>query len=97
MSDEVKIRCGQIIADFDRWLALQVLNGRLRYDDLPSLNDMFRDYFANMRSAKPSEPDPVPEASGDQCLSCASFEPCACVVSYDYDVNEILRVEEGTR
>lgn len=42
----------KIINEFDYWLALQVLNNDLKYEDLPYLNDTFRDYFLHMRTTR---------------------------------------------
>lgn len=53
-----------------------------------------RMYCAEIYNARMVPEPTLQEASGDQCLSCASFEPCTCDVSYDYDVNDIL--DEGT-
>lgn len=47
----VEQKCVLIIDEFDRWLALRVLQHELKHEDLPQLNDMFRDYFADTRSA----------------------------------------------
>lgn len=45
-------RCDRILVEFDEWLALHVLRFQLTHDDLPQLNDAFRDYFAGTRTAQ---------------------------------------------
>jgi hypothetical protein len=53
----VQERCSRIIAEFDEWLAARRLQYELRYEDLPQLNDAFRDYFADTRTMKgPGDP-----------------------------------------
>ena len=47
-------RCARIVAEFDEWLAVRVLRDELKYEDLPQLNDAFRDYFADTRTARDS-------------------------------------------
>jgi len=56
MSDTTRDRCVWIINDFDRWLALQVRIHRLSWEELPQLNDMFRAYFSDTRTAQKEEP-----------------------------------------
>lgn len=48
----VQERCARIIAEFDEWLAVRVLRQELSHEDLPHLNDAFRDYFADTRTAR---------------------------------------------
>lgn len=45
-------RCTRIVDEFDEWLAIHVLRLKLAHEDLPQLNDAFRDYFADTRSQK---------------------------------------------
>ena len=47
-------RCARIIDEFDEWLALRVLHLGLKYEDLPQVNDVFRNYFAGTRTMKGS-------------------------------------------
>lgn len=51
----VQERCNRIIDEFDEWLAVRVLRLKLQHEDLPKLNDAFRDYFSDTRTAKPIE------------------------------------------
>ena len=48
-------RCDRILDAFDTWLAIQVLHLKLKHEDLPLLNDAFRDYFAGTRAARDLE------------------------------------------
>lgn len=48
-------RCTRILDEFDEWLAVRVLRLKLTHEDLPQLNDAFRDYFADTRTARSSE------------------------------------------
>lgn len=48
----VRDRCTQILHEFDTWLAVRVLWMRLKHEELPQLNDAFRDYFSDTRSAR---------------------------------------------
>jgi len=41
----------QIINEFDRWLAAEVVNRQIPWAQLPAINDAFRDYFADTRSS----------------------------------------------
>ena len=41
-----------IVNEFDRWLANQVLENGLSWEELPQLNDAFREYFKGTRTAK---------------------------------------------
>lgn len=50
MTVEQKIRL--IMIEFDGWLAGEAMLMGLTHDELPKLNDAFRDYFANMRTAR---------------------------------------------
>ena len=50
MTTDEKIRL--IMIEFDRWLATEVLNNNIPHDELPKLNDAFRDYFKSMRTAR---------------------------------------------
>jgi hypothetical protein len=50
----VQDRCARILDDFDEWLAIRRLQFELKHEDLPQLNDAFRDYFAGMRTARGS-------------------------------------------
>lgn len=52
----VRDRCDRIVAEFDEWLAVHVRRFGLKYEDLPQLNDAFRDYFADARTARPLQP-----------------------------------------
>jgi hypothetical protein len=45
-------RCDRILDEFDEWLAIRRLQFQLSYEDLPRLNDDFRDYFSGMRTAR---------------------------------------------
>lgn len=45
-------RCLRILDEFDEWLAVRVLRLKLRSEDLPHLNDAFRDYFADTRMTR---------------------------------------------
>lgn len=51
-------RCTRIVDEFDEWLAVRVLRLKLSHEALPQLNDAFRDYFANTRTARSSEGRP---------------------------------------
>jgi hypothetical protein len=48
----VQARCNRIIDEFDEWLAIRVLRLKLQHGDLPQLNDAFRDYFSDTRTAR---------------------------------------------
>jgi hypothetical protein len=48
----VRERCARIVVAFDEWLSVHVLRYGLKHDDLPQLNDAFRDYFAGARSER---------------------------------------------
>ncbi len=48
----VQERCNRIIDEFDEWLAIRVLRLKLQHEDLPQLNDTFRDYFSDTRAAR---------------------------------------------
>lgn len=52
LTREIREACSDIIYEFDRWLALQVLNRKLSWSELPHLNDAFREYFADTRTFK---------------------------------------------
>lgn len=54
----VQERCSHIIAEFDEWLAARVPRNELKHEDLPQLNDAFRDYFAGARTARASGGSP---------------------------------------
>lgn len=59
----LQARCERILDEFDEWLAIRVLQFKLQHEDLPQLNDAFRDYFADMRGVRVSaklEPDGGP-------------------------------------
>ena len=45
-------RCMRILEEFDYWLALHVVHFKLEHADLPQLNDAFRGYFADTRTAR---------------------------------------------
>ena len=47
--------CNRIIDEFDEWLAVHVRRFGFKHEDLPQLNDAFRDYFSDTRTAKPIE------------------------------------------
>ncbi len=47
-------RCARILDVFDEWLAIQVLQLKLKHEDLPHLNDAFRGYFAGTSSLRDS-------------------------------------------
>jgi len=47
-------RCARILDEFDEWLAIRVLRLKLAHEDLPQLNDAFRDYFSDTRTARSS-------------------------------------------
>jgi hypothetical protein len=47
-------RCARILDEFDEWLAIRRLQLALKHEDLPQLNDAFRDYFAGMRTSRES-------------------------------------------
>lgn len=51
-------RCDSILDEFDEWLAIRRLRFQLSYEDLPQLNDAFRDYFSGMRTVR--RPGDVP-------------------------------------
>jgi 3',5'-cyclic AMP phosphodiesterase CpdA len=59
----VRLRCARIVDEFDEWLAIHVLWLKLKHDELPQVNDAFRDYFADTRTARSSgaqsEEDPA--------------------------------------
>jgi hypothetical protein len=50
----VQDRCVRILDEFDEWLAIRRLQLELKHEDLPQLNEAFRDYFAGMRTARGS-------------------------------------------
>jgi hypothetical protein len=50
----VQDRCVRILDEFDEWLAIRRLQLELKHEDLPQLNDAFRDYFAGLRTAEGS-------------------------------------------
>lgn len=50
----VQDRCVRILDEFDEWLAIRRLQFELKYEDLAQLNDAFREYFADMRTAQKS-------------------------------------------
>lgn len=52
MADDTRGKCVYILNEFDRWLAVQVLHQELSWDELPKLNDMFREYFSDTRTEK---------------------------------------------
>lgn len=56
----VQERCSRILDEFDEWLAVRRLRFKLKHEDLPQLNDAFRDYFADMRTMRGSS-----QLSGD--------------------------------
>ncbi len=72
MSDEVDKKITRILNDFDRWLALQVLNAGLKHGELPRLNDAMRAYFSDTRTA---ESKPAPKES---CGFAPGGTPCDC-------------------
>lgn len=55
MSETTRDKCVYILNEFDRWLALQVLNQKLSWEELPKLNDMFREYFSDTRTEKDAQ------------------------------------------
>lgn len=56
VADLVKLpaheKCVRIVDEFDEWLAVQVLRLKLAHEDLPRLNDAFRDYFVGTRTQR---------------------------------------------
>lgn len=48
----VQDRCARIVDEFDEWLAVYVRCLKLEHEDLPQLNDAFRDYFTGTRSVR---------------------------------------------
>ena len=48
----VQTRCKRIIDEFDAWLALRAIRLQFKHEELPQLNDAFRDYFADTRTAR---------------------------------------------
>lgn len=42
----VEERCLTLVGEFDYWIAVRVIRHGLKYEDLPHLNDAFRDFFA---------------------------------------------------
>jgi hypothetical protein len=48
----IQDRCARILDEFDAWLATRVLHFKLRHEDLPRLNDAFRDYFTDTRTSR---------------------------------------------
>ena len=44
-------RCNRIIDEFDEWLAIRARRLKFKHEELPQLNDAFRAYFADTRTA----------------------------------------------
>jgi len=51
---ELHRRVVQIINEFDLWLARQVREHDITWEQLPAVNDAFRDYFKDTRTSKTS-------------------------------------------
>ena len=47
----VQTRCKRIIDEFDEWLAVRAIRLQFKHEELPQLNDAFRAYFSDTRTA----------------------------------------------
>ena len=80
----VQERCRYVIGEFDEWLAVHAFRYGFQHADMPQLNDAFRDYFSDTRTARALSGHPTDGPRG-RALEEALREVCGFVETLLFD------------